>query len=435
MIGCILFPAEFKLFPNCKTWCVAMNLLSIFAGSGGATYGFSNIFSPILAVEERLPEARTLVLNIPLELRTCFGFVHAEKNKAYQCDVRQISFKQLAGDVDVLLATPPSSDFSIAMAGRRKGIAGRKGSLLLEVPRVAKEAQPSMVVLEEVEGLLSTNKGRDWLFFVQEMRSVGYHLAFRRILNYAGFGVPQNKRRLVAVFTKQQSQISNLDIPYDRLLLRCPMTPLEVFEGLPIDHLQNQYADFLDQWKSEVQSLEQPFASLIQRELSKLSGDIIEDYIRLNSACSRKVIDVAFDRHKEVLKELGYFGKRVWKGKEVPSCLKPTIERMKRIPPGKGIEVLKGTKYWKKTNVSLAYRRIHPIVPSYTLPANAGGGTYGYHYLPSRCALTNEERKRLQTFPDDYVFLGSGIEKRRQITDSMPPLAAKRISEAIVGFI
>ncbi len=61
----------------------------------------------------------------------------------------------------------------------------------------------------------------------------------------------------------------------------------------------------------------------------------------------------------------------------------------------------------------------------------AGGGTYVYHWDENR-ALTNRERARLQTFPDDFVFVGNKSSVRKQIGMAVPPQAAKVIVESML---
>jgi DNA (cytosine-5)-methyltransferase 1 len=62
---------------------------------------------------------------------------------------------------------------------------------------------------------------------------------------------------------------------------------------------------------------------------------------------------------------------------------------------------------------------------------SGGGGTHVYHWSENR-ALTNRERARLQTFPDNFVFMGNKEAIRRQIGMAVPPLGAKVLFEAIV---
>lgn len=65
------------------------------------------------------------------------------------------------------------------------------------------------------------------------------------------------------------------------------------------------------------------------------------------------------------------------------------------------------------------------------MTGSGGGGTHIYHWAEPR-ALTNRERARLQTFPDDYVFEGSKEQVRKQIGMAVPCEGAKLIFEAIL---
>ena len=94
--------------------------------------------------------------------------------------------------------------------------------------------------------------------------------------------------------------------------------------------------------------------------------------------------------HKAVLKMLHYYKKPV-NSEEFPdgSNIRPNeqkrvIERMKRIPPGGNFELVENTEWQVKGLMSGVYRRIHPIIPSPTIIAYGGGGTWGYHYRRDR---------------------------------------------------
>lgn len=120
---------------------------------------------------------------------------------------------------------------------------------------------------------------------------------------------------------------------------------------------------------------------------------------------------------------------------EVTKQSTEVVERLKHIPPGENAWY-SGIPEHLRLNVrgatmSQIYRRLHPEKPSYTITGSGGGGTHGYHWCENR-ALTNRERARLQTFPDDYVFEGSKESVRKQIGMAVPPRAAKIIIEAIL---
>jgi len=111
------------------------------------------------------------------------------------------------------------------------------------------------------------------------------------------------------------------------------------------------------------------------------------------------------------------------------------VERLKHIKPGENAWTsnlpaelqlnVSGAK------ISQIYKRLHPEKPAYTITGSGGGGTHVYHWSEHR-ALTNRERARLQTFPDDFVFEGSKEAVRRQIGMAVPPMGAKVLFEAIV---
>ncbi|MFQ9012596.1 MAG: DNA cytosine methyltransferase [Lacrimispora saccharolytica] len=111
------------------------------------------------------------------------------------------------------------------------------------------------------------------------------------------------------------------------------------------------------------------------------------------------------------------------------------VERLRHILPGQNAFTadlpdelklnIKGAK------ISQIYKRLDPEKPSYTVTGSGGGGTHIYHWEEPR-ALTNRERARLQTFPDDYEFLGSKESVRKQIGMAVPCQGAKIIFEAIL---
>ena len=114
---------------------------------------------------------------------------------------------------------------------------------------------------------------------------------------------------------------------------------------------------------------------------------------------------------------------------------KKVIERLKYIKPGENAfnadlpDDLKLNV--KGAKISQIYKRLDPEKPAYTVTGSGGGGTHIYHYYEPR-ALTNRERARLQTFPDDFIFEGSKESVRKQIGMAVPPEGARIIFEAIL---
>ena len=123
---------------------------------------------------------------------------------------------------------------------------------------------------------------------------------------------------------------------------------------------------------------------------------------------------------------------------EMPMMTKRVKERLSYIKPGENAFNAEGLKAHpelqlnvKGAKISQIYRRLHPAKPSYTVTGSGGGGTHIYHWKELR-ALTNRERARLQTFPNDYLFLGTKEEVRRQIGMAVPVEGAKVIFEAVL---
>ena len=111
------------------------------------------------------------------------------------------------------------------------------------------------------------------------------------------------------------------------------------------------------------------------------------------------------------------------------------VERLKYIKPGENIWQTSLPKHLelnvKSARMSQIYKRLDPSKPSYTMTGSGGGGTHGYHYKEDR-ALTNRERARIQTFPDNYFFVGKKESVRRQLGMAVPPVGIQIIFESIL---
>lgn len=121
---------------------------------------------------------------------------------------------------------------------------------------------------------------------------------------------------------------------------------------------------------------------------------------------------------------------------ELTSHAKSVIERLKYIKPGENAFTANIPEHLqlnvKGAKISQIYKRLDPSKPSYTVTGSGGGGTHVYHWSENR-ALTNRERARLQTFPDDYYFCGSKESVRKQIGMAVPANGAKIIFEALLN--
>lgn len=127
---------------------------------------------------------------------------HASKRLAYhwpnvrrETDVRRIGKHNLES-VDLICGGFPCQDLSVA--GNRAGLAGGRSGLWWEFHRVLSELLPRWVVIENVPGLLSSDKGRDMGLLLGALAQLGYGWAYR-VLDAQYFGVAQRRRRVFIV--------------------------------------------------------------------------------------------------------------------------------------------------------------------------------------------------------------------------------------------
>jgi DNA (cytosine-5)-methyltransferase 1 len=102
----------------------------------------------------------------------------------------------------------PCQDLSVA--GKRAGLVGERSALFWEIARLVEETQSEYFVIENVPGLLSTNKGKDFGVVIGTMAELGYSVAWR-VLDAQYFGVPQRRRR-VFIVGRRSGQLSPAEI-------------------------------------------------------------------------------------------------------------------------------------------------------------------------------------------------------------------------------
>lgn len=110
------------------------------------------------------------------------------------------------------------------------------------------------------------------------------------------------------------------------------------------------------------------------------------------------------------------------------------VRRLSYIKPGQNVwnaDMPDELRIKTKTKISQIYKKLDPSKPSYTVTAAGGGGTFMYHWEGNR-ELTNRERARIQTFPDDYYFVGNYSSVRKQIGMAVPPEGARIIFNAVL---
>ena len=159
-----------------------MKFGSLFTGVGGFDLGFEHAgFECVWQVERDSHCLEVLAEHYP--------------NVERYTDVRTVGRNNLE-PVDVICGGFPCQDVSIA--GKRAGLAGERSGLWSEFARIIDELEPKWVVIENVPGLLSSNRGRDFATVIRWLAERGYGVAWR-ILDSQYFGVAQRRRRVFIV--------------------------------------------------------------------------------------------------------------------------------------------------------------------------------------------------------------------------------------------
>lgn len=159
-----------------------MKLGSLFAGIGGFDLGFERV-----GFETKWQVEIDPFCNKILER-------HFPKAKRYG-DIIKLDPAELE-KVDVITGGFPCQDLSVA--GKRKGLSGERSGLFYELKRIIAGVRPAWFVVENVPGLFSSNRGRDFGLVLFHLAECGYGLSWR-ILDSRYFGVAQRRRRVFIV--------------------------------------------------------------------------------------------------------------------------------------------------------------------------------------------------------------------------------------------
>lgn len=117
-------------------------------------------------------------------------------------DVRDFDAKKYNGKVDFVVGGAPCQAFS--MVGHRLGFEDARGTLFYDFARVIKETNPKLFLFENVQGLLSHDKGRTWNVMHDIFEDLGYDVHFR-VLNSKDYGIPQHRDRVYCLGFKEKT--------------------------------------------------------------------------------------------------------------------------------------------------------------------------------------------------------------------------------------
>lgn len=446
-------------------------IATLFSGAGGLDSGFvkTGKFENQIANDILQPPAETYSKNHHAKILTVDEFNMSPTFPCYIVgDVSSVDFHSLK-KIDCVIGGPPCQDFSVTRGSRESlGIHMTRGKLYSHFIRALTKTKPKVFVFENVPGLRSANNGLAYKTITSDFENLNvreseiknkihnrqenpknYFLIFNSVVDSANVGVPQKRRRLIIIGVRKDlikwpaesemiKKSQEVLLGEKSLLSKYPLTAMEVFEGKTVPEVADKYKKVMEEYKGiekEVGTGESHKWKI--KTWDKLTFDAVKDYISANRIKPNddEEIESAFDEHKCILKDLGYYGKPLAErsfdddSNKIPKEGQSVTERMGHIPPDMNYLFVEGTEWKVKGTMSNIYRRNHPLKPAYTVMAYGGGGTWSYHYERKRGMLTNRERARLQTFSDDYMFFGNRSEVRAQIGEAVPVMLGIKLAE------
>lgn len=347
------------------------NVLDLFAGCGGLSYGFktnpnfdiklaNDIWEPAkLTYEHNNP-------NVPFIL---------DDIKKIDKDVIDKYFKN---GVDIIIGGPPCQGFS--MCGTRN-INDKRNDLFYEYARIVDLTKPYVFIMENVKGILSmkNKEGNSVIEAIKhEFDLVGYNIEFK-VLNSKDYQVPQSRERVIFIGTRK-------DIPNNFEYPNCSnqkniYNVKDALLGIPNKDSVN--GEYKYEYKED------------------------NDYIKLIR------------------------GNGLIYNHEVPTHKDDVVHRMSLVPQGGNWKDIP-EEFRVGGNHSNAYRRLDLSKPSVTI--KHAYKSMIIHPIYNRC-LSIREVARLQSFNDNYIFKGNKTSQYQQLANAVPPNLSIRLAEAVEAYL
>jgi len=179
--------------------------IELFAGAGGLAIGMEQAGIKCLALNEIDHWAsETLRKNRP-------------DWNVIEDDVKNVSFKEFKGRVDIITGGFPCQAFSYA--GKKLGLKDARGTLFYEFARVVQETMPPICVGENVRGLLNHDDGRTIEGMISILDEIGYQVMPPRILKAIFYKVPQKRERVLIVGIRKDisKELYEFPKPYNKI--------------------------------------------------------------------------------------------------------------------------------------------------------------------------------------------------------------------------
>lgn len=368
----------------------APTALDLFAGAGGLGEGLESAGIRVVTAVELHPQpALTHALNHP------HADVFAGDIRELDVGVLEESVRAKTGrsDIDIVVGGPPCQGFSTA---GKKDADDPRNDLFRQFVRLVDHFQPRVFLLENVPGFKRMHGGAAFLEASRLFEALGYELQ-DTIIHAPAYGVPQRRARFVMVGVRPGTTPYRFVWP----------EPTHRDLSLPQDMLSPDLPPFVtaEEALSDISFLEPGW------EAHRHQTPAIFDYGIARRAGVNLLFNHLATRHRE--KALATF-RCIPEGQTIASI--PKEHRPKKV-----------------TMARLARGRISNAVLA--LPDDM------IHYAHDRIPSVRE-MARLQSFDDDYVFVGkrtSGFMERRidvpqytQVGNAVPPLLGRALGQALV---
>lgn len=279
--------------------------------------------------------------------------------------------------IDVIVGGPPCQGFSLT--GRRQ-FDDERNKLYLAMIETVRRFKPNAFLIENVPGMAALYKGEVRDEIVKRFSEMGYNVN-SQILCAADYGVPQIRKRLFFVGIKNGKD--KFEFPQPIKIPETYVTCEQAIGDLPslVDSLGEEVADYC-------------------------MAPVTDFQKQMRGNCQALYNHVAVN-HKEFVKEV--------------IAMVPDGGNYKDLPEGVG----------ESRNFHMAWTRYCSSKPSRTIDT---GHRNNFHYKWNRCP-TVRESARLQSFPDDFVFLGNKTQQNRQVGNAVPVLLSYAVAKSIKKYL
>jgi DNA (cytosine-5)-methyltransferase 1 len=189
----------------------SIKFIDLFAGIGGIRLGFENVFN-------KLGFETQCVMTSEIKPYAVKTLEHNFKHDFLAGDIFTIP-NEFIPDFDFLLGGFPCQPFS--SGGKRQGFLDTRGTLFFEIERILRDKKPFGFILENVEGLVKHDLGDkndkigrtlSTILYTLE-KDLGYHVSWK-VFDSLEFGLPQSRKRIFLVGTKQEIVDLNGNVPH-----------------------------------------------------------------------------------------------------------------------------------------------------------------------------------------------------------------------------